>query len=174
MPGEGVVLHRERRRAPWQLHALFAGIAGLYALLGLAQPWALLALPPLLLLWLVFAVLRVTVTEGHVHVQYGLFGPRIPVAAITSSELIRYDWKGYGGWGIRRPGERVWAYNMPGEGGQAVRIVWRDAEGPRTTVIGSPDAARLAERIARARRALPAGAAPAALPPGEADPPGDG
>lgn len=163
MPGEGVVLYRERRRAPWQLHGLFAAIAGSYALLGLVQPWALVALPALLMVWLLFAVLRVTVSEGHVNVQYGLFGPRIPVSAIESAELIHYDWKGYGGWGIRRPGERVWAYNMPGEGGQAVRIVWHDARGQRTTVIGSPDAARLAEHVARARRAVPADAARTAL-----------
>lgn len=163
MPGEGTVLYRDKRRAPWQLHALFAAIAGLYALLAVVQPWALVALPPLLVLWLLFAVLRVTVSEGHVNVQYGLFGPRIPMTAITSAERITYDWKAYGGWGIRRPGERVWAYNMPGEGGQAVRIVWHDARGQRTTVIGSPDAARLAEHVARARRAVPADAARTAL-----------
>ncbi len=167
MPGEGTVLYRDKRRAPWQLHALFAAIAGLYALLAVVQPWALVALPPLLVLWLLFAVLRVTVSEGHVNVQYGLFGPRIPMTAITSAERITYDWKAYGGWGIRRPGERVWAYNMPGDGGQAVRIVWHDARGQRTTIIGSRHAAELAQQIARARTALPAGEAPPALPPGD-------
>jgi hypothetical protein len=169
MPGEGAILHRDKRRAPWQMHALFGTIAGLYALLGVLQPWALVALPPLLMLWLLFAVLRVSVSEGHVNVQFGLFGPRIPMAAIESAELMRYDWKAYGGWGIRRPGERVWAYNMPGDGGQAVRIVWHDARGQRTTVIGSSHAAGIADAIARARKALPAAATPAALPPKKAE-----
>jgi hypothetical protein len=162
MPGEGLVLHRDKARAPWQVHALFAGIAGLYALLAVVQPWALVALPPLLVVWLLFAVLRVTVSEGHVNVQFGLFGPRIPVAAIASVERIRYDWRAYGGFGIRRPGERVWAYNMPGDGGQAVRIVWHDARGQRTTVIGSRHAAEIEAAIARARAAAPA--LPAAKP----------
>lgn len=164
MPGEGVVLYRDKRRAPWQIHALFGVIGGLYALLAVVQPWALVALPPLLVVWLLFAVLRVTVSEGHVNVQYGLFGPRIPIAAIESAERMTYDWKAYGGWGIRRPGERVWAYNMPGDEGQAVRIVWHDDRGQRTTVIGSRHAARIAEAIAHARKALPAGVSPAALP----------
>lgn len=165
MPGEGVMLYRDKRRAPWQLHALFGAIATLYAMLGVLQPWALVSLPPLLLVWLLFAVLRVNVSEGHVNVQFGLFGPRIPIAAIESAEVTRYDWKAYGGWGIRRAGERVWAYNMPGDGGHAVRIVWHDARGQRTTVIGSSHAAGIADAIARARKALPAGATPAALPP---------
>jgi hypothetical protein len=164
MPGEGVVLYRDKRRAPWQLHALFATIAATYTLLAVLQPWALVVLPPLLVVWLLFAVLRVTVSAGHVNVQYGLFGPRIPIAAIVSVERMTNDWKAYGGWGIRRPGERVWAYNMPGDGGQAVRIVWHDARGQRTTIIGSRHAAELAQQIARAREALPAGDAPAALP----------
>ena len=88
----------------------------------------------------------------------------IPIAAIESAGLISYDWKGYGGWGIRRPGERVWAYNMPGDGGQAVRIVWHDAQGQRTTVIGSSHAERIVRAIAAAREALPAGGGRAALP----------
>ena len=163
MPGEGTVLYRDKRAAPWQMHTLFAAIAGLYGLLAVVQPWALVALPFLLVLWLLFAVLRVSVSEGHVNVQFGLFGPRIPIAAIESAELISYDWKGYGGWGIRRPGERVWAYNMPGDGGQAVRVVWHDAQGQRTTVIGSSHAERIVEAIAAAREASPAGGERAAL-----------
>lgn len=167
MPGEGIVLYRDKRRAPWQLQALFAmsTVSVLGAALGSGQLLALvLGVPPVLLTWLLFAVLRVTVSEGHVNVQYGLFGPKIPIQAIEHAEAISYDWKRYGGWGIRYAGNREWMYNMPGDGGRAVRITWRDARGTRITAIGSPRAEALLAAIHQAQRALPAARTAAALP----------
>jgi hypothetical protein len=172
MPGEGTVLYRDKRRAPWQLQALFAtsGLGALIATIASGQLWALpIVLPPLLLIWLLFAVLRVTVSEGHVNVQYGLMGPKIPIGAIESAEAITYDWKTYGGWGIRYAGKREWMYNMPGDGGRAVRIVWHDARGRRVTAIGSRQANDLAASIHHAQKALPAGARQSALPAGKPD-----
>lgn len=177
MPGEGVVLYRDKSRAPWQIHALFAfgvlSVFGTALAAGGAAGGALalaLGLPVIAVAWLLFAVLRVTVSEGHVNVQYGLFGPTIPIAAIESAEAVRYDWKRFGGWGIRRSlvGDGEWLYNMPGDGGRAVRIVWRDARGRRRIhLIGSRRADELARQIARARAALPAAARPTALTSGE-------
>lgn len=177
MPGEGVVLYRDKNRASWHLHAVFAlstmAVFGAALAAGGAAGGAVglaIGLPMIALLWLLFAVLRVTVSEGHVSVQYGLFGPKIPIAAIESAEAVRYDWKKFGGWGIRRSltGEVEWLYNMPGDGGNAVRIIWRDAKGRRRIhLIGSRRAEELARQIGRARAALPAGARPAALTEGE-------
>jgi hypothetical protein len=107
-----------------------------------------LALPVVALLWLMFSVLRVTVSAGSVKVQYGFFGPEIPIAAIESAEATSYDWKRFGGWGIRRGIGGEWIYNMPGDGGRAARIVWRDAKGRRRVVlIGSPRAEALAAAV---------------------------
>lgn len=167
MPGEGTVLYRDKRRAPWQLQALFTGSAlvVMLATIGSGQLWAMaIALPPLLLIWLLFAVLRVTVSEGHVNIQYGLFGPKIPISAITSALAQSYDWKTYGGWGIRYAGKRTWMYNMPGDGGRCVRITWRDAKGTRVTAIGSKHAESLVSAIHQAQKALPPGAQSHALP----------
>ena len=167
MPGEGTVLYRDKRRAPWQLQALFTGSAlvVMLATIGSGQLWALaIGLPPLLIIWLLFAVLRVTVSEGHVNIQYGLFGPKIPISAIQTVEAQSYDWKTYGGWGIRYAGKRTWMYNMPGDGGRCVRITWRDAQGTRVTAIGSKHAESLVAAIRQAQKALPPGAQPHALP----------
>src|SRR5690606_32772553 len=80
MAGEGVVLYRHKHRAPWQLHAIFA--ASMVALFGAALAAGgasggavgiAVGLPLVALVWLLFAVLRVTVSEGQVNVQYGLF-----------------------------------------------------------------------------------------------------
>ena len=64
-----------------------------------------------------------------------------------------------------------WIYNMPGDGGRAVRIRWRNAKGKaKVTLIGTKEPEALADAIARARRALPAGGdGPAALPASDPD-----
>jgi hypothetical protein len=174
MAGQGLVLHRDKRRAPWPIHLIF-GFAAL-AVIGSAGAsgtllGAAIGLPVLMMAWLLFSVLRVTVSAGSINVQYGLFGPEIPIAAIESADATRYDWKKFGGWGIRRGRGGEWIYNMPGDGGRAVRIVWRDRKGRRrVTLIGSPRAERLAEQVQVARAALPAGPRHRALEPGDGDP----
>ncbi len=169
MQGDGLVYHRAKEVAPWQLHAILGGVAliELVAAAATATLAPLLALPLLLFVWAMFAVLRVTVSEGDVKIQYGLFGPTIPIAAIESAEATTYDWKKFGGWGIKRSFDGEWIYNMPGDGGQAVRIRWRDAKGrARVTLVGSKEPAELEAAIGKARRSLPEAAeAPKALPP---------
>lgn len=173
MAGEGTVLYRDKSRAPWALHALFgvaaAVVIGANAFTG---QWLALAfaLPVMAIVWLFLAVLRVTVSQGSVQVQYGLFGPTIPIAAIESATPVSYDWKRFGGWGIRRSIEGTWIYNMPGDGGRAVQIDWRDARGrKRVTLVGSRRAEQLAQSIKEARAALPAGRDRAALKSGDGD-----
>lgn len=160
MAGQGTVLYRDKHRAPWPLHAIM-GAAALAVIGSAAATGELIGLaiglPILAIVWLMFSVLRVTVSSGAVNVQYGLFGPEIPMAAIESAAATTYDWKQFGGWGIRRSRDGAWIYNMPGDGGRAVRIVWRDRKGRRVvTLIGSPEHEQLAAKIAGARAALPA------------------
>jgi hypothetical protein len=161
MRGEGMVLYRDKSRARWPLHALFGTAMLLTAATAFSGPGAwvgtALTMPFLAITWLLFSVLRVTVSEGHVNVQYGLFGPKIPIAAIESAEAVEYDWKQFGGWGIRVNSKREWMYNMPGDRGRAVRITWRDRKGKRkVTYVGSLAHERLARQIEHARTLGPA------------------
>lgn len=104
------------------------------------------------LLWILFSVLRVTVTAKTVHVQYGLFGPRIPLDKIERCEAVAYDWKKYGGWGIRRAVDGSKAYNIMGDAGRAAKIVWRDEKGKeQVTLVASPYPERLSRAINEAR-----------------------
>lgn len=172
MAGDGVVLFRDKSRAPWLLNALFALPAAVVvgAAVATGELVGLLALPVLVLIWLFFSVLRVTVSERAVNVQYGLFGPKIPLAAIEEAEAVTYDWKKFGGWGIKRSLDGEWIYNMPGDGGRAVRLAWRDRKGKRrVTLVGTRQADEMARQIDRGREALPGGAAAPAIGAGSGD-----
>jgi hypothetical protein len=175
MKGEGLVLYRAKQRTPWQMTALMAavGLGSLIpVLVGAPGAWisAITTLPILFVVWALFAVLRVTVSQGNVNIQYGLFGPTIPIAAIESVAPTEYKWTTVGGWGIRRGPGGSWVYNMPGDQGRAVRIEWRDAKGRRRiTLVGSKDHLELAKTIEKARRALPGAAKPDALPAADED-----
>lgn len=176
MQGEGLVLYRDKQRTPWQMTALLGGI-GIVSLLpvlaGAAGAWisAAITLPMLFLVWVLMGVLRVTVSQGTVDVQYGLFGPKIPIAAIESVAPTEYKWTTVGGWGIRRGPGGSWVYNMPGDGGRAVRIEWKDAKGKRkVTMIGSKHHLELAKTIEQARRALPGAERRGELPAGRVMP----
>ena len=173
MKGQGLVLYRAKQRTPWPMNGLM-GVLTLAPLIpvltGATGAWILAAitLPLMFLLWMVFAVLRVTVSEGSVDIQYGLFGPSIPITAIESAEPTTYAWTQFGGWGIRRGYNGEWIYNMPGDEGRAVRVTWRDDKGKRkVTLIGSKDHHQLAEAIAKARKALPPADDAEALPPAD-------
>lgn len=171
MRGEGTVLYRDKTNSPWQLHAICGVSAAALIGMAIAVPtaWvgAVFAVPIIIMIWLLFSVLRVTVSEGHVNVQLGLFGPKIPIPAIESVEAVEYDWKEFGGWGIRLNSKGEWMYNLPGDGGRAVRIVWRNRKGKRkVTYVASRQSEQLAGTIERARAALPAGKSTPALPEG--------
>jgi hypothetical protein len=160
MKGEGLVLYRAKQRSPWQMTALLAavGVVSMWPLvLGAPGAWVSTAitLPILFLIWVLMGVLRVTVSQGTVDVQYGLFGPKIPITAIEAAAPTEYKWTTVGGWGIRRGPGGSWVYNMPGDGGRAVRIEWRDAKGrKKVTIIGSRNNHELFKAIEQARRSL--------------------
>ena len=172
---DGEVLFRHRAVAPAKMFALLLlpGVVCLLLLLlagmggGRPPPMGvtvLLIVAPLLsvLVALISAVLRVAVTREHVHVQYGLWGPTIPMRAIARCEAVTYDWRKFGGWGARRARDGTRAFNMMGDQGRAVAITYRDERGAEQKVlISASQPAELVEAIERAR-SLPE-APPAAL-----------
>jgi hypothetical protein len=168
MRGEGTVLYRDKTSS-WQMTAICAAVAAVAIVKMLLAPalWAegVIGLAILTVVWLLFSVLRVTVSEGHVNIQLGLFGPKIPISAIESAEAVQYDLKGFGGWGIRRNRAGEWLYNLPGDGRRAVRIAWRTRKGKRrVTYVATRESEQLSATIEQARAALPAGKSMAALP----------
>jgi hypothetical protein len=173
MKDEGLLLYRERRAAPrWLQALLLAPAIGILlpVMLGVPGSWlaAVVVLPIVSLMWIMASVLRVNVSEGAVRIQYGLWGPTIPIAAIESADATTYEWTKFGGWGIKRSAGGEWIYNMPGDGGNAVRIVWRDAKGrTKITWIGTRESVTLAAAIAKARRALGAAPGSSALSPAD-------
>ena len=170
MAGQGEVLHRTKRPAPrWMQLALASStLAGLGMLLSPAWIGGLVMIPMGFLVWALFSVLRFTVSEGSVNIQYGLFGPTIPTSAIKSAEAVDYDWKKFGGWGIKRSLGGAWIYNMPGDNGRAVRIVWTDKKGrERTTYVGMPEPEPAEAAIHKAMKALPPPPDRNALPGGD-------
>ncbi|MFT3766451.1 MAG: hypothetical protein QM820_13200 [Minicystis sp.] len=160
-------LYYDKIRAPRIYHLIF--LLPLLVVLGsaivaAAQAGPAAALPTLFSLfilpiaWLLFSVLRITVTRDEVYVQYGLFGPKIAVRDIERAAAVDYDWKKYGGWGIRYGRDGSIAYNMMGDNGRAVEIVYRKGGTSKKVLVASPDPVRLAAAINEAR-ALAAGSA---------------
>jgi len=159
MPGDGMVLYRDKMAARIRATPSWLGVGALLLVVAISMsPWLLLFEGLLLVvMWLVFGVLRVTVSERTVTVKLGLLGPTIPVAAVESAIAFDYRWGAFGGWGIRR-GAGGTMYNVIGDGGRAVKIVWHTEAGARTvTYVGTRTADELARAINRARAALPAG-----------------
>ncbi len=109
------------------------------------------------LIMLLFTHLRVVVTHEALHVQLGVWGPRIPLQSIRSARAGMYDWKQWGGWGIRRGRSGGWSYSVPGGSGQCVEVQWIDDAGrERTHVITVEDSAAILAAIERGRGAVTA------------------
>ena len=153
----GGALYYDKIRAPLAYHLLFLLPLVLSvgsAIVGHAPIFVpLVALIPLLFIWALFSVLRISVTRGEVYVQYGLFGPKIAVGDVERCEAVDYDWKKYGGWGIRYALDGSVAYNMMGDQGRAVKIVYRKGKGTKTVLVASHNPARLAAAVNEARAA---------------------
>jgi len=153
----GDALYHDKIRAPLGFHLLLLLplLASFGSVIVAHGPIVVPILTNLLLLaaWALFSVLRISVSREQVYVQYGVFGPRIPVRAIERCEAVDYDWKKYGGWGIRYGRDGSVAYNMLGDGGRAVKIVYRKGSKLATVLVASPDPVRLAAAVNQARAA---------------------
>ncbi len=155
------VLFRDKFIASWPWHVIMGlatlltvgSLVGPLLAVGVIAPWWtwLLGIVPMLTLWILFAVIRVTVTTRNVHVQMGPFGPKIAIEDIESVESAAYDWKEYGGWGIRyKPGHGM-AYNMMGDGGEGVKIQRRTKSGQlRHVLVSSEQAPLIVDAVQRA------------------------
>jgi hypothetical protein len=103
-----------------------------------------------LVLAIAFGVLRFVVTERAVHVKFGLWGPTIPLESIVSCNFVDYDWKQYGGWGIRRGIDGSWAYVA--SSGRVVEVRYTEGAKTKKVVLGADDADALARAITEARQ----------------------
>ena len=174
MSGDDNVRHRDKRVSRGM--AAILGFAGLFVValtvaIGVAnataaRPLPAVALPFVLaamaglagmfgLLAITFAVLRTVVTDREVIIKYGLWGPSIPLDAITSCKVVRYEWTRFGGWGIRRGRGGVWAY-VPGPG-DVVEIAYTEKGKEKRILVGVATADLVAAEIQHARQALRAG-----------------
>lgn len=149
MATRGQVIAHQRFPPTWRYHATFALVAAIVAAKAQTLLIAASGLGVVGLAWLFFAALRVTLTATHVHVQYGLLGPRIPIERIRSADAIEYDWTRYRGGFIRHKLlSRETLFSMPGDRGRALRIRWNSRSGAeKTTVVSCPDPVGLATAI---------------------------
>lgn len=161
MAGEGHVLARDKFVSRSMTTILGLATLGLVAGavgFALAGIWPAAAImgglsPVFALLTLVFPVVRAVVTADEVHVQYGLWGPRVPIDSITECVAERYDWNKYGGWGIRRSRhDDSWAY-VPSGAKDVVALSWTEDGKTRRTLFAASDPRGTVAAIQRVRAA---------------------
>jgi hypothetical protein len=154
MAGPTGTLFRSKARSSWVGPAFTAVIALFVLLWGATHGQLILALivaPAMALVGLFFTVIRVRVSAISVDVQYGLLGPSIPIESIESAEAFIHSYRNPLRWGISPTGKGERLYTIPGDGGRAVKIVWRDGERRKVHIIGTHEPERLAEAIRTAR-----------------------
>jgi hypothetical protein len=136
MDGQGAVVLRTKTRMDWRAIASTGAVAAVLVVkcamdVGLGLGLGLGVGGGLLLLGLSFAVLRVRVTTECVDIDYGMIGPKIPLAAIESVEAVVHRHRSPLRWGVSPLGKGEWLYSIAGDEGRAVKIVWRGPNGQR-------------------------------------------
>ena len=152
MSGEGA-LASSRARMPWPFDVLLLFLAAFTTATSIASgAWVALATVPLLLLvWVLFMFLRVTVTPDTLHVQLGVFGPKVAIDEITSATVAKYDALKYGGWGIRLGIDGSIAYSLPGHGGKGVAVTFTRNGKERKMFVTCPNPEEVVAAIDKAR-----------------------
>jgi hypothetical protein len=154
MAGPTGTLFRSKVRSAW-VGPAFTAVMSLFVLVwGATHGQLILSLilaPAMALVGLFFNVIRVRVSANSVDIQYGLLGPSIPIESIESAEAIIHSYRNPLRWGISPTGKGERLYTIPGDGGRAVKIVWRDGERRKVHIIGTHEPERLAEAIRTAR-----------------------
>ena len=149
-------LARSRMFMPWWFHVLVLGALGSVFFRQQSLVAALVIAPMILLAWLLFMSLRVLVTKEAVHIQFGLFGPKIPMGAIAEAREEAYSPMKYGGWGIRFGLDGSRAYSVPASGDRGLLIRYVNEKGATKSVfVSAQDPAVLLAAIAEARAAVP-------------------
>jgi hypothetical protein len=159
MAGGGRPIHREKMI--WKYHWILLVFVPVFLItsimffagLGSHPPPPAVGLIPLAfsalftLLWITFAVLRVHVSDSEIHIQYGMFGPRINLHSLESVQVVEYQLSKFGGWGIRRAWDGTWAYSLMGESDRVVELTWREGGKTKKCVVSSPDPQDLVRQI---------------------------
>lgn len=159
MPGDGKVLHRSKVVSRFLASILLgfgvmSGVGGALSFVGAPAfvPWLLFAMSLFFIfLGLSLSVLRTVVTTELIHVQYGLWGPRVPIEQITGCSVVKYDWVKFGGWGLKRAADGTWAYTLKNED-EVVSLSWKDDDGEeRTAVFSAEEPIDVVAEVNRAR-----------------------
>lgn len=169
MPGVGEMLHRQKVTSPkWALAIATLGpviplcgigvtllvggqiLGGAGALLGAA-----LAFAGMSFLMVTFATARVAVSEGELHLQLGMAGPRIPIEDIASVSLAPSGSRRIG-MGVRNDLRGTTTYTLWGHNARAVHVTKTDGK-KIVIVCKDPDAlhAALEDAMSRKGRAGP-------------------
>jgi len=61
-----------------------------------------------------FRYLTIVVTDEEVRFHFGIFGTSLPLEAVQTCEVKRYQWLPYGGWGLRMASGGRMAYSVLG------------------------------------------------------------
>lgn len=143
----------------WGIPLMLVGIA-ILELIALPAWYIALPVAAFILLLALFIsmmmTLRVNLSPERLHIQTGLFGPKIAVKDIVSCEPVNYNAiREYGGWGIRIGRDGTVCYNMTGDKGKGVRIEYNAPNGKtKKLMFSSLHHHTFAEKINEARRAL--------------------
>lgn len=146
--GGGTVLRRDkvvgRRFQFWMaVPALWCLLGTILTFSGLLGPatWVGVMLGVLTaffaFLWATLSVIRTVVSDREVFVQYGLWGPRVPIERVRSCRVVDYDWASYGGWGMKRSPDGTWAYVI--SNGKVVELTWQAEDGIEKKALFSAD-----------------------------------
>jgi hypothetical protein len=165
MPGIGAVLYRHKVSSPrWLMGLLTAFPAGIGAVGATAfmiadQPWIAAAMlgggavvaGATALMNVVFSSARIAVSEGEVHIQLGLAGPRIPIRGIADVEIAPSGVNKIG-MGVGTDLRGTTYYRLWGDNRRAVHLTLNN--GKRIVVVmKDPDAMARAVEAARSRDA---------------------
>ena len=71
-----------------------------------------------------FEKMQTTITGEGIKVQFGIFKKFVPKENILACSPFLYNWKNFGGWGIRRSGDNTTAYSVLGTGKHSIRITY--------------------------------------------------
>lgn len=153
----GDVIAREKFVVPRWVLAIFVAAFAIPAaatLLTGAPIWlSLLTVLPAVPITLLMSVIRVSVSNEALHIQYGVMGPKIAIGKIIEAEAVDYRALDYGGWGVRyQISTKTRIYNTIGDAGRALRVRYDDDGVLRTVLVSSRDPERLVAAIEQAKR----------------------
>jgi len=150
--GASGALARERVRMAWWAHAALALLA-LWSLRATEVSHTIGQLLIIAVVWVFFMTLRTVVSPDAVHVQLGVFGPRIPLESIRSVRAVSLSVLRTRGWGIRFGFDGSTTYSVPSAAQRYIEIAYERRGKVRVVRAMSHDPERLVAAIERARAA---------------------